>query len=306
MSHVVASIAWDPGFRGLLTVVVAVLVLCGSVYLLLGTNMGTRLGFMVALTGLFGWLFLMGIVWTIYGIGYKGPAPSWKVLEVNVGDIREADTEVAQSLPEPSELPDPEEVRDASDALLKAFPVDKRAPTLGDLVTVDQELADELKAQTGEWYLLPTSDKAVGETSAVVAEDLGPEGRNLFAETTDYTILEVYTTGGKPKRTDTSMWGRVKWKVGNAVRLKNPPAYAVVQLQATVPQPTRPGQAPPTPVADPDAPVISVILERDLGALRLPSFGFTIFSGILFGVLCWMLHNRDREVARNRAAAGAS
>ena len=88
--------------------------------------------------------------------------------------------------------------------------------------------------------------------------------------------------------------------------MKNPPAYAVVQLQATVPQPTRPGQAPPTPVADPDAPVISVILERDLGALRLPSCGFTIFSGILFGVLCWMLHNRDREVARHRAAAGAS
>ena len=60
--------------------------------------------------------------------------------------------------------------------------------------------------------------------AAVVAEDLGPEGRNLFAETTDYTILEVYTTGGKPKRTDTSMTGRVKWKVSNALRLKNPPA----------------------------------------------------------------------------------
>jgi hypothetical protein len=306
VSHVLASIAWDPGFRGLLTVVVAVLVLCGSVYLILGTNMGTRLGFMVALTGLFGWLFLMGIVWTIYGIGYKGPAPSWKVLEVNVGDVAEADTEVARSLPEPDDLPDPVEVRDNSEALLKAFPTDKRDPTLGDLVTVDTALADEIKQQTGKWYLLPTSDKAVGETSAVVAEDLGPEGRNLFAETTDYTILEVYTTGGKPKRTDTSMTGRVKWKLGNALRLKNPPAYAVVQLQATVAQPTRPGQAPPTPVADPDAPVISVVLERDLGALRLPSFGFTVFSGIVFGLLCWLLHNRDREVARNRAAAGAS
>jgi len=41
-------------------------------------------------------------------------------------------------------------------------------------------------------------------------------------------------------------------------------------------------------------------------ALRLPSFGFTVFSGIVFGLLCWLLHNRDREVARNRAAAGAS
>ena len=55
MSHLLASIAWDPGFRGVLTVVVAVLVLPGSIYLLLGTNLGTRLGFLIALTGLFGW-----------------------------------------------------------------------------------------------------------------------------------------------------------------------------------------------------------------------------------------------------------
>ena len=308
MSPVLASIAWDPGFRGILTVAVGVLVLCGSVYLIIGTNIGTRLGFLHTLAGLFGWLFLMGIIWTIYGIGYKGPAPSWHVLEVNVGNIAEADTEVARTLPEPSDLPDPVELRDSSEELTQAFPPDKKDPTLGDLVTADPALADENAAETGDWYLLPTSDKAVGETSAVVAEELGPDGRNMFAETTDYTIVETFTTGGKPKREDTSMWGRVKWKVGNALRLKNPPAYAVVQLQATVAQPTRAGQAPPTAVADPDAPVISVVLERDLGALRLPSFGFTVFSGIVFGLLCWQLHTRDKLVERNRAAvaAGAS
>ena len=55
-------------------------VLCGSVYLILGTNLGARLGFLVALTGLFGWMFLMGIIWGIYGIGLKGPEPSWEAV----------------------------------------------------------------------------------------------------------------------------------------------------------------------------------------------------------------------------------
>ena len=308
MTNLLASIAWDPGFRGILVVAVAILVLPGSIYLLLGTNLGTRLGFLVALTGLFGWLFLMGIMWTTYGIGYKGPAPSWKVLEVNSGDVTQADTPVARTLPEPDQLPDPVKTRDGNAELLKAFPKDKKDPTLGDLVTVDQQLADKIKQQTGKWYLLPTSDKAVGETGAVVASELGPTGRNLFASTSDYVVIETFTTGGKPKRTDTSMTGRVKWKLSNLLRVKNPPAYAVVQLQATIPQPTRPGQAPPTAVADPEAPVISVVLERDLGALRLPSFGFTVFSGTMFTILAWMLHNRDKTVARNRSAvaAGAS
>ena len=35
-----AGIAWDPHIRGVLAVLTGVAVLCGSVYLLLGTNLG--------------------------------------------------------------------------------------------------------------------------------------------------------------------------------------------------------------------------------------------------------------------------
>ena len=49
----------------------------GSVYLILATNLGARLGFLVALTGLAGWMFLMGIMWAIYGIGLRGKDPTW-------------------------------------------------------------------------------------------------------------------------------------------------------------------------------------------------------------------------------------
>ena len=76
------EIQWHPGLRGILTVLVGVSVLMGSVYLLLSTNIGARVGFLVALAGLSGWMMLMGIVWAIYGIGYLGPAPHWEVAEV--------------------------------------------------------------------------------------------------------------------------------------------------------------------------------------------------------------------------------
>ncbi len=44
MLHLLAGIAWDPQIRGFLAVLVGVVVLMGSVYLLLGTNLGSRLG----------------------------------------------------------------------------------------------------------------------------------------------------------------------------------------------------------------------------------------------------------------------
>ena len=83
MINTLASLwAWDPGFRGMLTVLVAVVILCGSVALIVATNTGARLGFLIALTGFCGWMFVMGIIWSMYGIGWKGNAPSWKVVDV--------------------------------------------------------------------------------------------------------------------------------------------------------------------------------------------------------------------------------
>ena len=74
-------------------------------------------------------------------------------------------------------------------------------------------------------------------------------------------------------------------------------------------QETKPGEAPPLPVADQAAPVYTVVLERDRGQLRLPSISFTIFSGIVFGITCNMLHRRDKLAMAQRSAivvAGAA
>lgn len=84
------SLTWDtPGtsrVRGILIVATAIVILCGSVYLLLGTNMGARLGFLVSVAGLAGWMALMGFIWAIYGIGYLGEASHWEVEEVVTSD----------------------------------------------------------------------------------------------------------------------------------------------------------------------------------------------------------------------------
>ena len=98
MEHaLVAALQWDPHIRGALIVLTAFLILPGSVYLLLATNMGARLGFLLAVTGLTGWLFLMGIIWTVYGIGLKGRAPEWVTKELVTG--RTGETRACELVP---------------------------------------------------------------------------------------------------------------------------------------------------------------------------------------------------------------
>lgn len=304
--QLLAALTWDPGFKGILTVVVAVAILCGSVALIMSTNSGARLGFLLALTGLMGWLFVMGIVWAVYGIGYKGPAPTWKVVDITTGSPESSKIEVADTLPLPSQLPDPIEVRDNDPELLKEYPPEGKDPNLGDLVTVDQDLKDKIDTGLDPWKILATSNKYTGETESAVGESLGPDGQAIFDSSSDFLVLDSFVTGGKKGRTDDSTLGRIAYKFTSAVEFDNEPFYAAVQLQPVIPQETAAGQAPPLPVADEDAPVYTVVLERDRGALRLPSIVFAIATGLTFAVCANMLHRRDKLAQAQRAAvAGA-
>ena len=302
---------WDPGFRGLLTVAVAVIILMGSIYLILATNSGARLGFLLALTGFAGWMTVMGVIWSIYGIGWKGEAPTWEVVDVVRSEpgsgVVDSTLEIAQSIPLPDELPDPVEVRDGDPALLEAFPAEQSDPSLGDLVTIDPELQEEINDAVDPWRILESSNKYTGETEAVVAEHLGPDGEAVFESTSDYVVIESFLTGGKAPRTDDSIVSRAAYKVTSTLEVAPPPFYAVVQVQQVIPQETKPGQAPPAPVADPDQPIVSVVLERVGGhQLRLPQMGMTLVMGVTTAVLCNMLHRRDKLAQAQRAAAGAS
>src|SRR5262249_15151218 len=98
---------WNPTIIGVLTVLCAVGLFCGSTYLLLGTNLGARLGFLVACAGLSGFLVLLTTLWlTTPGSATgnsdldppHGNSPSWKVIEV-VSDPSQSRIDAVRNLP---------------------------------------------------------------------------------------------------------------------------------------------------------------------------------------------------------------
>ncbi|HYI61067.1 MAG TPA: hypothetical protein VEW93_04615 [Acidimicrobiales bacterium] len=297
--------SWDPGFRGILTVGVGVAVLMGSVYLLLATNSGARLGFLLSLTGLAGWMMIMGLVWSMYGIGYQGRVATWHVEEVNFGDLTVADDPEARTVPPRDELPEPRELIQGNADLERQFPDDptRRAPQLGDLLSVDPDLAEEVPERDG-WHILAAADPQTGEAVAAASAFLTEEQK--FPSADGFVVLDAWSKGGKDRRSDDSLLGRALFKAGRIATwpLGHPPHRVVVRTQAVIPRETVAGQPPATPQADEEQPVVSVVMVRDLGSRRQPAIFLTIASAILFAVCCNSLHRRDKLVAEARAAGG--
>jgi hypothetical protein len=76
---------WYPVILGFLVVAAAVGLFCGSVYLLLGTNLGARLGFLVSFTALAGFMVLLTTMWLFTASPLntlKGTTPAWRVKKV--------------------------------------------------------------------------------------------------------------------------------------------------------------------------------------------------------------------------------
>jgi hypothetical protein len=135
-----AAIAFDPEIRGILVVLVGAVVLVGSVYAIIATNSGMRAGFLIAGAGLFGWMFLMGLIWWMYGIGLIGRQAAWMPAEINFDRSAPVATKVVEKLPPADRLPDPVETLNRY-PLLKAIALGSEGPdfepeTLGQVVTV--------------------------------------------------------------------------------------------------------------------------------------------------------------------------
>jgi hypothetical protein len=294
--HTLAGIAWDPQIRGFLATAVGVVVLMGSVYLLLLTNTGARLGFLIAGAGFFGWMVIMGLIWWVYGtIGMLGTAPHWEVQEVVYPGVEDAALDEARIL-DTSALPPPEEYKDLE----------------GDDY---EQVREDVEPTLNGWQLLPESNPSFGEAQATVdayiaanpLQALGDEEHNGIDGPSEYVTTYAFERGGKdglpddPSRLDriTTFLKTTFWQV------RHPPRYAIVQVHPVTYQEAEPGEPPPTPEPDPDEPVVSVIMQRDLGDVRFPAAMVTIFSAIMFGVLCSMLHRRDERVAAARSLVPA-
>ena len=306
--QIIAGIAFDPGIRGVLVVLVGVVVLMGSVYLILSTNLGSRLGFLVALSGLFGWLTILTFVWwlTPPAIGPRGNIPTWKPVEIYVNGANDsAKVDVLNNLVDPASLATADEIIAQNPDLVNEFP---NGFTLSDLQTNNPAIVSEyidVEALNG-WALVGAAN--AGEAQA--AADLELVASGVFKTSSEYKKLNVWNYGGKPTLKDDCPDGgmicRVQHRITSAFQIKNPKHYTVVQVQKVIPQTPIPGQAPPLPKVDPSQPVISVVLIRDIGNERVIPFLYFVISVSLFILSAWALHNRDKTLMKNKAMAEAA
>jgi hypothetical protein len=266
MLSTVLAVSWQPELRGILVVVVMVLALIGSTYLILGTNLGARLGFLVTATALAGWMMCMAVVWAIYGIGLMGPLPSW---------------EPAQPITI---------VRDAG--LLDAAGVLEFSPSVDDQMTpaaAAEKVAELLKAEG--WIALDESDprrgQAVAASDAIIQIDAEEFGAG------EYATLNVYDRGGE-------RWPKIGESI-DFVAFRHEPRYALVEIAPLLPQRDEPGRAPARPVIDENAPHRYVLMIRDLGAHRRPAVLIAIGSALVFFVLARVLHRRETILRENLA-----
>jgi hypothetical protein len=309
LPHFILALTWDPGIRSILVVAVGILVLCGSVFLLLTTNLGHRLGFLVALSGIFGILTMLGIVWTILGVGIKGRPPVWVVREVVVGNPNQARLGVARSLPLVTDFPDPKKLIEQHH-LQSAFANQTRPPNLSDVVDADPGVVNGFKGKLGGWRLLGTSNAVASDASSTASQYLTTTSTApKFAATTDFVVLGTFDKGGKPAPGNSSIGHSVVRRIEDTAMFligDNPTHYAVVQIQPAVPQVAQPGESPP--IAQPDAsqPVYSIVMIRDLGTLREPSAAVFFFSLIATLICLATLHRRDKRAMAARAAAAAA
>ena len=222
--HTLAGIAWDPQIRGFLATMVGVVVLLGSVYLLLVTNIGARLGFLIAASAVFGWLTIMGGVWWVYGtIGMLGEAPHWEVTEVVYPGTETAGLEEARTL-DTSGLPPAEELNDLAPEEL-------------------DEIRPDLEADLDGWLLLPESNRAFGEAKAAVDEYFAEHADTTLEidAADDYISTYSFERGGKERLPDEpSRIDRLVTKFKTTfIELKHPPRYAIIQVHPVLEQDAR-------------------------------------------------------------------
>jgi hypothetical protein len=256
------AISWQPGLRGITVVLIAFTVLCGSTYLILGTNLGARLGMLVALAGLFGWMMLMGAIWIVYGIGLKGKEPSWKASDTIVGKEKLVESRVAVA-------------RDAT------IPDNRTAGT-----------------RVNGWLLLPEDNGGRGQAIAAADEILQVESKALKAG--DYIPVAVYDKGGERWPNLSFSWWKFGKINIDYVAFFHKDHFAMVEVAPVIKVKTEPGKAPPKAEADPQQPHWFVLMQRDRGAKRQPATFITIGSALLFAIFCRMLHRRDLLVDENR------
>ena len=253
-SEILERTIWYPTIIGILVVVFATLLFVGSIYLLLGTNVGGRLALLITFTALSGFMVLLSGLWVTTASPLntiKGRIPGWEVLEV-VDDPSAAQTAA---------------VRDVVDVGRE----------------VDEIEAANVKAAVDENLV---TVQALPNDAEVIEQEFA-----RFAAVTDYKTLATYEIGGSDPN---PLEGE----------LTHTPLYAVVEF-CEVQQPEVVfGTAPPPPECKASSDQSGfVVLQRDLGSLRIPPTVALVSSILLFALGLLALHWREKDEAAAKKRA---
>ena len=261
----ILAIGWEPELRGILTVIISVAVLMGSVYLILSTNVGGRLGFLISFAAFAGWMFIMGAIWWAYGIGLKGPEPSWA------------------SIPGRTVLQDTRALNEAG--ALEGLVVDEETTFTEQALQVDAAAVEQ------GWVKLDESAPSYGQAGSAASVFLEESGAFAAGE---FRVVNVFDRGGEryPRLWDGKLDFLAFW---------HKPHHVLVEVAPLVEQRVEPGRAPAPARIDENRPHSYVYMIRDMGAKRQPAGFITVGSLLVFLLCCWLLHRRDRRVLANRA-----
>ena len=255
---------WYPTILGVLVVISAVALFCGTPYMLLATNMGSRLGFLVASACLAGFMLLLSLLWLTNPspvTTLKGRIPEWKAVEaIDSGDIARSKIGAVQRI-------------DAEGRKLdQAGVTNVKAAVDTNLILTKNELTGEIESGAGGTYA-------------------------IYEDATGYIVTKNQVTGGGKifSQVDASFGGSWPWI---HVSLHKP-LYAVVTLCKTDPALSATevpfGAKPPTPKCADDTRQV-LVLEKDLGSLRVPPFVAFLASALLLGLSLLCLHWRERDL----------
>jgi hypothetical protein len=265
---------WYPTILGVLVVVAGVALFVGTPYLLLATNLGARLGFLVVVASLSGLLVLLSLLWLTNPSPVntlKGRLPAWVAVEkLANGDTARSNINAIRDINQSG--------RTASDTDATNL---KPAVDFNLIVNKNEQTGEILSGANGKYAVYTAA------TDYLVTKNQVTGGGGLFSQ------VNVEFGGGWP-------WVHVSL---------HKPLYAAVTVckvaDEYAPDQVPFGAKPPTPQCSTTEPKQVLVLERNLGSLRVPPFvGFLAFS-LLFGLSLLALHWRERDLqeAEKKAAA---
>ncbi len=268
-----AKTLWDPTIIGVLVVLSGVVLFCGSTYLLLATNLGARQGFLIAFTALMGITMVLGLLWVTTNTPLnvpKGRGAEWQPI---------------------SEEPDVAVLADLSESNIAAV---RAIAENGTFVPLKKGEGDpEGLLERGE--LRPAVEGALIAGEAEGAEEAPERPLALYPSAndvlTDLEELSAYVDGGGAKN--------IFW---------HHPRYAAVEFCTKEVIDVDLNAEPADAACDPFEETRWLVLERDLGSLRLPNYFYAGVSALLFGLGLYALHIKERadQAAASTAVTPAS